>query len=1660
MRCFVDLTMPTWLKDGSHVTGVIPSGPVLFSSGSTAATIRMSVSWGAAVSGDSNVEYRLQRAKWDGSGWVETAVLASGSSATSFTDGGDGTLQEGYYYVYAVFAAIGGGEYGPSASAYAVAATGSSSKFGHRESGAAPPPPPPPPTSLPDWADTASSGGICLPSTDVTNPSGTLRDGSGVNQYPNNITCVWNIGPQEVDLIGLEFSTFDVDVSSTAGVVATYSSSLAFVASPPQPSDSVEVRDSHTNQLILSHTGDQVPNTLLVVRGVRDAAMTVTFLSDDTHRGEGFSARYYSCSAAVTCSGHGQCDDLGSCACDARFGGASCDQCALNYENYPLCEYKPPPKTCEGVATLGLPSGHFDDGSGDSAGYSSDLDCSWLIQPQLDGGVAVDLIVLAFDQFWTEEDHDGIVVDAGDDPSSGQRLLSHSGSTLPAVVAAEDTAIVLSFWSDSTTEHAGWSASYTACTEILDFSTARTDTPAVCMCGGEVQSDLRCFNCAAKTYHGDPFCGICPLPQLLADGECNSANNIAACNWDAGDCCVGSNCDKSVDHEAPFVFLAPQSWTTGSLTSDTWITFQATASEPGCTYFFSLDGASSVNSTTGVASFDDLAVGEHEVSLYAVDPSGNVGVSISYRWTVQAAACEKLAVLHLAADGTLTSFTDGSEETAEYGRGVACSWLLLAPAGSAVELGFSRFDLEPGVGGASSDGTSHCVYDAVTMFDGPVDQTTAAGGAASPVLRKLCGSPAATSSLLAVNSTSNALLVTFKTDLRSQALGFAAQARALPRSPSLAGRCAPHTVEFAESGVLTDGSAPDEPYVAGLNCLWELRAPAGHVVALDVTRFFVHPVEQDGICHDFVRVRDGLSSSSPDLLSDHGGRACGNDVQSITHPDAGAIYSSGSTMQVQFYTAADSGFDGVNATGFSATYSVVESPYSCDSLQGAAVSSGTGAYQCTGNAVGDACTPKCADGWRLDVATQLASLGVRKCTVSLGAASWSGVEAVCVPAGCAPVTQLVSSASGYVTEGTPRGGSYAPETTCEWRISAPTDDEGVPLSLAVNVLRLNVEPSASSPAADHCSYDSLTLYDGLGDDGVRIARLCGVDGDVLRLVGSSFAALSGALRVVWTADRSVNFMGFALHYEAVEPAGCRGRRELAVSERHFSDGSGAGDYSANSMCEWVVRSPRDHNASVTFVNVALQSDVRAEFRGETGNVVLRGPDAAAGASVVCSADSVSVFSLADGVWQPVGIFCGSFPDATAEELTFGSPSGSMLVRFSSDGAVEAGGFDATVTYRMSDHAPCMPLQSIAVSAAAGASAVSGVLTDGTAVDENYRDNALCAWRLEAPPGWLFEVEFTRLDIEEGPHCIYDAVRVFGVDETGDQDVTPLYDDQYYIYDDDQVYEDPLDNGVRVYSSVLVALEDGQDPATEGVPAVVLFVSVDHEVTVIFEDGSTMEHVPVSRVVLGSDMNLAEASPMNVCGSAPEDVGFVVSTGNAVTVLLDADRFVTRTGFEMTWTAFDPAAEPADCSSAADIASSLGVDVGTGYFMCDSTNAGGVCRLHCSEGSVYADADGEVILDMHDIAAHTSTHCSREGSWTPLREAIQCVPVVSASVPDSLCDTGSSCTEPNVSITCTTAACRPCTDHRFDQCVACGARDTAHAGVVPAAPATPATAAVW
>lgn len=168
-------------------------------------------------------------------------------------------------------------------------------------------------------ANYTSVGSAYCSGTNTLNSAdhGTITDGSGGNNYCNNMNCQWLIQPPQATSVTLNFSSFDVEPASTDGE-SVY--------------DAVEVYNGITLQspLLGRFSGNNLPSSVTSTGG----SLLVRFYSDISNTASGWSADYTSTSSPY----------------------------------------------CNGQLTLTAPSGNFSDGSGVNL-YSNNSNCSWLIQP-------------------------------------------------------------------------------------------------------------------------------------------------------------------------------------------------------------------------------------------------------------------------------------------------------------------------------------------------------------------------------------------------------------------------------------------------------------------------------------------------------------------------------------------------------------------------------------------------------------------------------------------------------------------------------------------------------------------------------------------------------------------------------------------------------------------------------------------------------------------------------------------------------------------------------------------------------------------------------------------------------------------------------------------------------------------------------------------------------------------------------------------------------------------------------------------------------------------------------------------------------------------------------------------------------------------------------
>ncbi|HRI26516.1 MAG TPA: PKD domain-containing protein [Chitinophagales bacterium] len=153
---------------------------------------------------------------------------------------------------------------------------------------------------------TCTTTPTCTGTTVLNTCSGTITDGSGANNYTNNLNCAWLISPTNATSVTLNFTAFTTE--SGFDFVYVYNGTGA------------------TAPLIGSYSGSTIPASVTANSG----SMYVRFVTDASVTAAGWIANY-SCTVPVTCSGT---TNLTSCTGSFTDGSGS-----QNYGNNLSCSW-------------------------------------------------------------------------------------------------------------------------------------------------------------------------------------------------------------------------------------------------------------------------------------------------------------------------------------------------------------------------------------------------------------------------------------------------------------------------------------------------------------------------------------------------------------------------------------------------------------------------------------------------------------------------------------------------------------------------------------------------------------------------------------------------------------------------------------------------------------------------------------------------------------------------------------------------------------------------------------------------------------------------------------------------------------------------------------------------------------------------------------------------------------------------------------------------------------------------------------------------------------------------------------------------------------------------------------------------------------------------
>ncbi len=244
---------------------------------------------------------------------------------------------------------------------------------------------------------------------------------------------------------------------------------------------------------------------------------------------------------------------------------------------------------------------------------------------------------------------------------------------------------------------------------------------------------------------------------------------------------------------------------------------------------------------------------------------------------------------------------------------------------------------------------------------------------------------------------------------------------------------------------------------------------------------------------------------------------------------------------------------------------------------------------------------------------------------------------------CAPDTNLyvyppycsggdtLRNLSGTIDDGSYAQYNYQDNTSCSWLIDPQNQYDSVSY-IKLTFDRLQTEPGN----------DKVTLYDGPD----ATAPLLGVfSGDS---IPAEISSTGNKVFITFETNSSITDKGWFLSYKSVTPVWCNGITTLTDPQGTVSDGSGAFNYKNGTTCMWLIEPPFATDLTLTFTT----------FETEANKDVVK----------IYDAEASQLLAQYSGIYS-----AGNLPDPVT------SPSGKMLIAFSSDPVYTQAGWEAGYT---------------------------------------------------------------------------------------------------------------------------------------------------------------------------------------------------------------------------------------------------------------------------------------------------------------------------------------------------------------------------------------------
>ncbi|XP_039305004.1 cubilin isoform X2 [Solenopsis invicta] len=682
---------------------------------------------------------------------------------------------------------------------------------------------------------------------------------------------------------------------------------------------------------------------------------------------------------------------------------------------------------------------------------------------------------------------------------------------------------------------------------------------------------------------------------------------------------------------------------------------------------------------------------EVTVHFHSDNTNQDAGFQIHYSTIEGVPGCSGI---YTSATGMISS----PGHSTSYQPNMECEWKIQLPPNERIRASWLKFDLET---------SNNCQFDFVEIYDGP--------DTLSPLLGRYCGSDMPP----AIKSSSNNLLVVFKSDWSFEAEGFTLSYETL---------CGGDFVE--NTGIIKSPFYP-EPYHHSRTCIYDIIQPLGKGIILTIEDLNIEG--RDDYCfYDYVQIFDGDNENATQLA-----KLCGEHIPDIPY------YSTHNWMHIKFTTDSS-----VNGRGFKANYTTIDRR--CGGLlkdpnRIIQPPIENGAYVDNEECIWTIVAPP---GYVIHLTwlsfslerspSHLGHLG--DCLLdyveiyeNYSSSNQSAIAKYCgtnkppdLTTQDRLLTMIFHTDSSVTSDGFTAtysfldmskvcGGHYSKSNgiirSPNYPNPYPNNKECVWIIEARNRYRiiLTVDHFKLEKHAD-CAFDYLEIRNGGYESSPLLGKFCGTD------IPTEIPSQSNQMYIKFVSDFSRTMEGFEIRWDSTTQ-GC-GSTLSGVTGSIISPNYPE-PYSTNADCYWKIAVAASSLVQLDIMDLELEQYDRNN---------------------ICRYDFIEIY---DGISPRTNArrYCGSpYPKFIQ------SKSNEMTIRFHSDFSNSGRGFH--LKYETQCHR------------ASKLHGYYGVI-ESPNFPNKYEDSANCSWIIEAPIGNTINLTFSHFDLERGqdPKCVYDYVNI-------------------------------------------------------------------------------------------------------------------------------------------------------------------------------------------------------------------------------------------------------------------------------------------------------------